>query len=120
MLREVLRSKIENLRVTETALNYEGSITLDEELLERADIIPGEKVTVMNLENGSTFDTYAIAAPRGSGTVCLNGPAARLGEVGDRIVALAYSTLKDGEKVQMPMKIVKADRKDETPGCQTS
>jgi aspartate 1-decarboxylase len=90
MLITMLKSKIHRATVTGTELNYEGSITLDEALLDKARILSGEQVHVLNVNNGSRLVTYAITAPRGSGTVLLNGPAARLGTVGDQVVILTY------------------------------
>ena len=86
MQRFMLKSKTHRAALTGTDLNYEGSITIDENLLEKADILPGEQVHVLNINNGQRFVTYAISAPRGSGTVLLNGPAARLGTVGDKVI----------------------------------
>lgn len=87
----VLRGKIHRATVTETRLEYAGSITIDEALLEAADILPGERVQVFNLNNGERFETYTISGPRDSGVVCLNGPAARLAQVGDRVIVVAYA-----------------------------
>jgi len=86
----MLKSKIHKATLTGTELDYEGSITIDENLLEKADILPGEQVHVLNINNGERFVTYTIAAPRGSGTVLLNGPAARRGTVGDKVIILSY------------------------------
>ena len=90
MNRTILKSKIHKATLTGTDLDYEGSITIDENLLEKADILPGEQVHVLNINNGQRFVTYAIAAPQGSGTVLLNGPAARLGTVGDKVIIISY------------------------------
>ncbi len=90
MKRCILKSKIHRIKVTETELYYEGSITLDEDLLEKANILPYEKVEVLNLNTGSRIETYAIPGRRGSGVVCLNGPAARTAQVGDEIIVLSY------------------------------
>ncbi|MEW6771168.1 MAG: aspartate 1-decarboxylase [Bacillota bacterium] len=87
----MLRGKIHRATVTETRLEYAGSITIDEALLEAADILPGERVQVFNLNNGERFETYTISGPRDSGIVCLNGPAARLAQVGDRVIVVAYA-----------------------------
>lgn len=87
----MLRGKIHRAAVTETRLEYAGSITIDEALLEAADILPGERVQVFNLNNGERFETYTISGPRGSGVICLNGPAARLAQVGDRVIIVAYA-----------------------------
>ena len=97
MLITMLKAKIHRATLTGTELNYEGSITVDRALLEKAGILPGEQVHVLNVNNGSRLVTYAITAPRGSGTVLLNGPAARLGTVGDQVVILTYCHLPQNE-----------------------
>lgn len=97
MFHEVLRSKIHRARVTETELEYTGSLTLDADLLEAADIHPHEKVQVVNVTNGERLVTYAIEGPRGSGTVCLNGAAARLGAVGDTVIVLTFGHTEEPE-----------------------
>jgi aspartate 1-decarboxylase len=89
--REMCKSKIHGATVTQAELYYEGSITIDESLLESADILPFEKVQVVNLNNGARFETYAIPGERNSGVICLNGPAARLGAVGDQIIIISYA-----------------------------
>jgi aspartate 1-decarboxylase len=89
--REMCKSKIHGATVTQAELYYEGSITIDEALLEIADILPFEKVQVVNLNNGARFETYAIPGERNSGVICLNGPAARLGAVGDQIIIISYA-----------------------------
>ena len=90
MMRCILKSKIHKIKVTQTELHYEGSITLDKELMRKANILPFEKVEVLNLNTGIRIETYAIEGPEGSGVVCLNGPAARTAQVGDEIIVLAY------------------------------
>lgn len=90
---EVLKSKIHRATVTEADLNYVGSITLDMDLVDAAGMIVGEKVQVVNVNNGARFETYIIEGKRGSGVVCLNGPAARLVAVGDVIIVLSYALL---------------------------
>ena len=85
MQRFMMKSKIHRATLTGTELSYEGSITVDQDLLDLADILPGEQVQVLNLNTGARLITYAISAPRGSGTVLLNGPAARLGVPGDLV-----------------------------------
>ena len=94
----MLKSKLHGLRLTGTELDYEGSITIDRSLLEAASILPDEQVHVLNLNNGTRMVTYTIEAPPGSGTVMLNGPAARLGQVGDTLIVISYCTVDDGEK----------------------
>lgn len=87
------KSKIAHARVTEAELYYEGSIAVDEDLLKAVNIIPGEKVEVLNLNNGTRLETYAIAGKAGSGQICLNGPAARCGFVRDKIIILSYALM---------------------------
>lgn len=103
------KSKIHRARVTEANLNYEGSVTLDADLLDAADILPHEQVQVLNLNNGERFDTYAIRGPRGSGVVCLNGPAARLAHVGDTVVIIAYAVMEREELERHVPRVVQVD-----------
>jgi aspartate 1-decarboxylase len=95
--RTLLKSKIHRARVTDANLNYEGSLTIDADLMEQADILPYEKVDIANISNGHRFSTYAIEGQRGSGEIALNGAAARLGEVGDLLIILTYITLSEKE-----------------------
>ena len=90
---EILKSKVHRAIITEANLNYVGSLTLDEDLMDAANIIENEKVQVVNVNNGSRLETYIIKGKRGSGTVCLNGPAARKGAVGDIVVIISYATM---------------------------
>ncbi len=116
MKRIMLKSKIQRPMLTGTELIYEGSIAVDEELLERADILPGEQVHVFNVNNGARLITYAITAQRGSGTVMLNGPAARLGMVGDKLVILSFCEVDEKEaKTHRPV-IVQVDEKNRVRG----
>ncbi|MDE6487327.1 MAG: aspartate 1-decarboxylase [Muribaculaceae bacterium] len=94
---EVLKSKIHRVTVTEARLDYIGSITVDEDLLDAADIIPGERVYIVNNNNGARLDTYTIPGPRGSGVVCLNGAAARLVQPGDIVIIMAYASMTPDE-----------------------
>jgi len=96
---EVLKSKLHRVTVTEANLNYVGSITIDEELMEAANIIPGEKVQVVDINNGERLETYVIRGERGSGKVCLNGPAARKVAVGDIAIIISYASM-DFEEAQ--------------------
>ena len=91
---EVVKSKIHRVRVTQADLDYIGSITIDENLLEAANIIENEKVQVVNLNNGERLETYIIKGERGSGTICLNGPAARKAQVGDVIIIISYASME--------------------------
>jgi len=95
--------------VTATELDYEGSIALDSALTQAAGIVAYERVQVLNLNNGERLETYVIPAPAGSGTVCLNGPAARLGMVGDTVIAIAYSLATDEELGALSVRVVKVD-----------
>jgi aspartate 1-decarboxylase len=90
---EVLKSKIHRVKVTEANLHYIGSITIDENLMDAANIIEHEKVQVVDIENGSRLETYAIKGTRGSGMICLNGPASRLVAVGDTVIIITYATM---------------------------
>src|SRR5919205_795206 len=91
---EVLKSKIHRAVITEANLQYIGSLTLDEDLMDAANMIEGEKITIVNVNNGERLETYIIKGKRGSGTVCLNGPAARRGAVGDVVVIISYATME--------------------------
>jgi len=106
MFIEFCKSKIGNATVTDADLRYEGSITIDEKLIEAVDIIPGEKVEVLNLNNGNRFNTYVIKGEAGSGVICLNGPAARQGLVGDKVIILSYGMLMQEEAKKIKTKIV--------------
>ncbi|MDN5294442.1 MAG: aspartate 1-decarboxylase [Eubacteriales bacterium] len=97
MLRFMCKSKIHRATVTEANLNYVGSITIDEELMEAADIWPNEKVQVVNNNNGARFETYVIKGPRGSGVICLNGAAARLVTPGDKVIIITYAAMEEEE-----------------------
>ena len=93
MLVEVIKSKIHRVTVTEADLNYIGSVTIDEELMIASNIIEGEKVQIVNLNNGERLETYVIKGEKGSGKVCLNGPAARRVAVGDIVIIIAYAQM---------------------------
>jgi len=113
MLRLMLRSKIHRATVTDANLDYEGSLTVDENLLEAAGILPYEQVMVSNINNGERFETYVIpSGKRGSGVICLNGPTARKGVIGDRVVIFCYEYFNEQElKTYKPM-IIKVDDKN--------
>lgn len=93
MLIQVFKSKIHRVKVTQADLNYIGSITIDEDLMEASNIIEGEKVQIVNLNNGERLETYVIKGDRKSGTICLNGPAARKVAVGDVVIIISYATM---------------------------
>lgn len=103
------KSKIHRATVTEADLNYEGSVTIDSELMDAADILPHEQVEILNVNNGQRFDTYAIRGPRGSGVICLNGPAARLAHVGDTVIILTYAAMEREELMRHAPTIVYVD-----------
>lgn len=90
MLLQIFKSKIHRARVTEANLNYVGSITIDEDLMDAAKLVAGEKVQIVNNNNGERIETYVIKGKRGSGTICLNGAAARRAEVGDVVIIISY------------------------------
>lgn len=96
---EVLKSKVHRVVITEANLNYVGSLTLDEDLMDAANLIENEKVQVVNVNNGSRIETYIIKGKRGSGVCCLNGPAARRGSIGDTVIVISYATM-DFEKAK--------------------
>ena len=112
MQRFMLRSKIHRATLTGTELDYEGSIAIDRTLMDAADLLAGEQVHVLNLSNAERLITYAIEAPAGSGTMMLNGPAARLGTVGDKVIVLAYCAASDEEARQMKPRVVHVDERN--------
>lgn len=93
----MLKSKLHMARVTETRLDYEGSLTIDRDLMDAVRILPYEKILVSNWTNGKRFETYAIAGEPGTGMICLNGPAAHQGSVGDRIMIIAFEIVPTDE-----------------------
>ncbi|NCC50862.1 MAG: aspartate 1-decarboxylase [Spartobacteria bacterium] len=112
MQRNMLKSKIHRATLTGLELDYEGSIGIDLDLLEAADILPGEQVHVLNVNNGTRLMTYAIPAPRGSREFMLNGPAARLGIVGDKVIVLTYCTVSDEEAKTHRSQVIHVDDKN--------
>lgn len=113
MLRYMLKSKIHRATVTEANLNYVGSITIDKNLLDAANIMENEKVSIVNINNGQRFETYVIEGEAGSGLMCLNGAAARLVEVGDLIILLTYTLLEDEKCKDYKPKLVFVNEKNE-------
>ena len=103
---EVLKSKVHRATVTEADLNYVGSLTLDEDLMDAAGMIENEKVQVVNVNNGERIETYLIRGGRGSGTCCLNGPAARKGAVGDIVIVISYAQMSLEEARTWKPKVV--------------
>ncbi len=110
MNRRMLKSKIHRATVTDANLNYVGSITLDEDLMDLADIREWEQVAVVDIDNGARFETYAIPGGRGSGTVCLNGAAARLVHAGDKVIVLTYADYDEAELEDYAPTVVHVDR----------
>lgn len=106
---ELLKSKIHRATVTDANLNYEGSITLDRALMDAAGILPFEKVGILDINNGARFDTYVIEGERNSGTICLNGAAARMVQKGDLIIIVSYVVLTPEEATHWNPTIVKVD-----------
>jgi len=113
MLRTLLRSKIHRARVTQADLNYEGSITIDLNLLEAAKMIPFEKVDILNVTNGSRITTYVIPGIRGSGKICINGAAARLVKVDDVVIIVCYGEYTEAEIEKHEAQIVLVNEKNE-------
>ena len=111
-MRTMLKSKIHRATVTDSRIDYEGSITIDRELMEAADILPYEQVQVLNINNGARFITYAIEGAAGSGEVCPNGAAARLAVKGDLVIILTYHDVRDEEVHNYMPRIVHVDAKN--------
>ncbi|MBK6678774.1 MAG: aspartate 1-decarboxylase [Ignavibacteriales bacterium] len=109
MLREMCKSKIQRPTVTASELYYEVSLTVDMALLDAADILPYEKIQVVNVNNGNRLETYTIPGERGSGVICLNGPAARLGYLGDKIIVISYALMEDSGLADYKPKVVIVD-----------
>jgi aspartate 1-decarboxylase len=108
----MLRSKIHRATLTGTELDYEGSIAIDRDLIDAAGFLPGEQVHVLNLSNAERLITYVIEAPAGSGTMMLNGPAARLGAVGDKVIVISYCSVSDEEARQLKPTVILVDEKN--------
>ncbi|HOM47492.1 MAG TPA: aspartate 1-decarboxylase [Candidatus Hydrogenedentes bacterium] len=112
MLLTLMKSKIHRATITEANLNYQGSLTLDRDLMEAAHILPYEQVHVLNINTGDRFVTYAIEGEPGSGVVCLNGAAARLGHPGDLIIAISYAQMGEEEALNYVPYTVHVDEKN--------
>jgi aspartate 1-decarboxylase len=107
MLSVVLKSKLHNARITQSEPDYEGSLSIDEDLMDAVGLAPHEKILVANRENGNRFETYVIPAPRGSGTIGLNGPATHQGNVGDRVIVLSFGLVSPEElRAHRPLVLV--------------
>ena len=112
MLRTIFKSKLHNATVTQANLNYEGSITIDESLMKKADILEGERVQIVNLNNGNRLETYAIKGKPNSGIIGLNGPAALKGKVGDKTHIISYAILNEEEIKDFKSKTIFLDEKN--------
>jgi aspartate 1-decarboxylase len=110
MFRTMFKSKIHRATVTQADLHYVGSITVDEDLMDAADLLPGEQVQVVDIDNGARLETYLIAGRRGSGVIGLNGAAARLVHPGDLVIIMSYAVMTDAEARAFSPKVVHVDR----------
>jgi len=108
----VLRAKLHGATITEAHLHYEGSITIDQDVLDAAGILVHERVQVVNLNNGSRMETYTISGERGSGVICMNGPAARRCQVGDKVHILAYGWIDIDDAGNVEPRVVKLDERN--------
>lgn len=113
MTLEMLKSKIHRATVTQAELNYVGSITIDESLMEAAGIIEYEKVQIADVDNGARFETYVIAGEAGSGIICLNGAAARMVSTGDKVIIMSYAQMQPQEVKENPPKVVFVDENNQ-------
>ncbi len=109
MLRTMFKSKLHMATLTQTVLEYRGSITIPSDLMEMADLLAGERVQVLNMNSGDRLETYVIAGPAGSGNICLNGPAALRGRVGDRVVIVSYGHMSEDEARVFKPRVVVLD-----------
>lgn len=112
MIYTMMHGKIHRATVTEANLNYVGSITIDEDLLDAAGILPGEKVQIVNNNNGARLETYTIPGKRGSGVICLNGAAARCALEGDIVIIIAYAQMDEKEAKALEPKVVLVDKRN--------
>lgn len=112
MFRTIYKSKIHGAVVTEANLEYTGSITIDNDLLKAADIIPNERVQIVNLNNGSRIETYVIAGKSGSGIICMNGGTARWAVVGDRVLIISYAMMDSSAAAAFEPKVIFVDKKN--------
>ena len=111
-MRTMLKGKIHRATVTEANIQYEGSITIDKDLMEAADILPFEQVHVLDIDNGSRLQTYVIEGERGTGVICINGAAARLVSAGDKVIIISYQTVSEADAVNLIPKMVYVDSRN--------
>ena len=116
MFRTMLKSKIHRATVTQADLNYVGSVTIDADLMDAADLLPGEQVAIVDVTNGARLETYVIAGPRGSGVIGINGAAARLVHAGDLVIIISYCTVTDAEARDLHPRVVFVDAENRISG----
>ncbi|MEU9575512.1 aspartate 1-decarboxylase [Streptomyces massasporeus] len=116
MFRTMLKSKIHRATVTQCDLNYVGSLTVDADLMDAADLLPGELIHLVDINNGNRFETYVIEGPRGSGIIGVNGAAARLVQNGDLVIVIAYATVADEEAAKLVPNVVFVDEQNRVVG----
>ena len=116
MYLHIFKSKIHRVKVTQAELNYVGSITIDRTLMEAANLMEGERVQIVNIDNGQRLETYVIAGEANSGTICLNGPAARRVQVGDKIIIISYGLMTKEEAEAHSPVIIFPDENNRLPG----
>jgi len=112
MFRQILKAKIHRVTVTDARVDYEGSITVDEELLKAADIVPWEKVLIANLSNGSRIESYAIPGESGSGVICMNGGAAKYAQRGDLVILMSFAVMTDEEIERHQPKVIYVNKQN--------
>jgi aspartate 1-decarboxylase len=115
----MLKSKIHRATVTQADLHYVGSVTIDRDLMDAADLLPGEQVAIVDIDNGARLETYVIEGPRGSGVIGINGAAARLVHEGDLVIIISYATVTDAEARAMQPRVVFVDRDNRIVGSGT-
>lgn len=120
MNRVMFKSKLHRARITQADLYYEGSLTIDEELMEAADLLAYEKVSVVNINNGERFETYVIPGARGGRDICLNGAAARKGHIGDEVIIISYTTMDDAAARTWQPTVVLVDRNNDVASVSRS
>lgn len=120
MNRVMFKSKLHRARITQADLYYEGSLTIDEELMEAADLLAYEKVSVVNINNGERFETYVIPGARGGRDICLNGAAARKGHIGDEVIIISYTTMDDATARTWQPTVVLVDRNNDVASVSRS
>ena len=111
-MRTILKSKLHRATVTEANIQYEGSITIDKDLMEAADMLPYEQVHVLDIDNGARLETYVIEGERGSGVICINGAAARLVSAGDKVIIISYQTISEADAINLDPKLVYVDSRN--------